>query len=57
MMISSPTISPSVMHAKRVVIKVGSALIAPNRTGCEKKYLLPIAQLSLNYMSTTFKSY
>ena len=44
MMISSPTISPSVMHAKRVVIKVGSALIAPNRTGCEKKYLLPIAQ-------------
>lgn len=43
-MISSPTISPSVMHAKRVVIKVGSALIAPNRTGCEKKYLLPIAQ-------------
>lgn len=43
-MISSPTISPSVMHAKRVVIKVGSALIAHNRTGCEKKYLLPIAQ-------------
>ena len=44
MTISSPTISPSIMHAKRVVIKVGSALIAPNRTGCEKKYLLPIAQ-------------
>ena len=39
MTISSPTISPSIMQAKRVVIKVGSALIAPNRTGCEKKHL------------------
>ena len=29
---------------KRIVIKVGSALIAPNRQGCSSHYLLSIAQ-------------
>ena len=29
---------------KRVVIKVGSALIAPNQNGCQSRYLLAIAQ-------------
>lgn len=29
---------------KRVVIKVGSALIAPNKKGCQSRYLLAIAQ-------------
>ena len=34
----------SIASAKRIVIKVGSTLIAPDRKGCQKKYLLPIAQ-------------
>ena len=29
---------------KRVVIKVGSALISPNQQGCSSHYLLSIAQ-------------
>ena len=29
---------------KRIVVKVGSALIAPNRQGCSSHYLLSIAQ-------------
>ncbi len=29
---------------KRIVVKVGSALIAPNRNGCSSRYLLAIAQ-------------
>ena len=40
--VSHPPVS--IASAKRIVIKVGSALIAPDRTGCQKKYLLPIAQ-------------
>ncbi|MDT0584164.1 MULTISPECIES: glutamate 5-kinase [Alteromonadaceae] len=34
----------SVANWKRIVIKVGSALIAPNQNGCSSHYLLGIAQ-------------
>ena len=34
----------SVTNWKRIVIKVGSALIAPNQNGCSSHYLLGIAQ-------------
>ncbi|WP_435805245.1 glutamate 5-kinase [Shewanella psychromarinicola] len=34
----------STSHWKRIVVKVGSALIAPNQQGCSSRYLLGIAQ-------------
>lgn len=34
----------SLVSWKRIVIKVGSALIAPNQNGCSSRYLLGIAQ-------------
>jgi glutamate 5-kinase len=34
----------SLVNWKRIVIKVGSALIAPNQNGCSSRYLLGIAQ-------------
>ncbi|MCL1036118.1 glutamate 5-kinase [Shewanella corallii] len=37
----------SVNQWKRVVVKVGSALISPNRHGCSSRYLLSIAQFIL----------
>lgn len=32
------------LTSKRIVIKIGSALIAPNKKGCSSRYLLSIAQ-------------
>ena len=34
----------STSHWKRIVVKVGSALIAPHQQGCSSHYLLGIAQ-------------
>lgn len=40
--VSTPTVS--IPKYKRIVIKVGSALVAPDGRGCSNRYLLPIAQ-------------
>lgn len=36
------------IHWKRIVVKVGSALIAPHKQGCSSHYLLGIAQFIAN---------
>lgn len=36
------------LHWKRIVVKVGSALIAPHKQGCSSHYLLGIAQFIAN---------
>ena len=38
------------LNWRRIVLKVGSALIAPDQDGCRSRYLLTIAQFIVRTM-------